>query len=41
MIGVYVNFFAVVVGGIVGTLIRGGIPEKYKSAITFRIDSGQ
>lgn len=33
MIGVYVNFFAVVVGGIIGTLIRGGIPEKYKNAI--------
>lgn len=26
MIGVYVNFAAVVIGGLVGTLIRGGIP---------------
>ena len=34
MIGVYVNFFAVVIGGIVGTVIRGGIPEKYKNAIS-------
>ena len=34
MIGVYVNFFAVVIGGIIGTLIRGGLPERFKTAIT-------
>ena len=34
MIGVYVNFAAVVIGGLVGTLIRGGIPERFKTAIT-------
>lgn len=34
MIGVYVNFFAVVIGGLVGTFIRNGIPEKFKDAIS-------
>lgn len=34
MIGVYVNFFAIVIGGLVGTFIRNGIPEKFKSAIS-------
>lgn len=34
MIGVYVNFFAVVIGGIIGTMIRGGLPDRFKTAIT-------
>lgn len=34
MIGVYVNFFAVILGGIAGTFIRNGIPEKMKQAIS-------
>lgn len=34
MIGVYANFFAVVIGGLIGTLIRGGIPERLKSSIS-------
>ncbi|MBQ3080548.1 MAG: DUF554 domain-containing protein [Clostridia bacterium] len=34
MIGVYVNFFAVVLGGLVGTFIRNGVPEKLKNAIS-------
>lgn len=34
MIGVYVNFFAVILGGFIGTLMRKGMPEKFKTAIT-------
>lgn len=33
MLGVSINFFAVVAGGIVGTLLKGGIPEKYRTLI--------
>ena len=33
MLGVWVNFACVVVGGILGTLLRGGIPRKYQLAI--------
>ena len=33
MVGVLVNFATVMVGGTVGTLLKGGIPEKYRSLI--------
>ncbi|MGI6239514.1 MAG: DUF554 domain-containing protein [Christensenellales bacterium] len=33
MLGVAVNFFAVVLGGMVGTALRGGIPERYRALI--------
>lgn len=33
MIGVIVNFITVTLGGTIGTLLKGGIPEKYSSAI--------
>lgn len=33
MLGVIVNFATVVAGGIVGTLLKGGIPEKYRTLI--------
>ena len=33
MLGVWVNSIAVILGGLVGTWLRGGIPEKYKSSI--------
>lgn len=33
MLGVIVNFAAVVAGGILGSLLRGGIPEKYRTLI--------
>lgn len=33
MIGVWVNFATVVVGGLIGTLLRGGIQEKYRKTI--------
>ncbi len=33
MLGVSVNFFAVIAGGILGTLLRGGIPERYRVLI--------
>lgn len=33
MLGVAVNFAAVAVGGLIGTLLRGGIPEKYRTLI--------
>ena len=33
MLGVWVNFATVVIGGIVGTLLRGGIKEKYRRTI--------
>jgi uncharacterized membrane protein YqgA involved in biofilm formation len=33
MLGVTVNFCAVIGGGILGTLLRGGIPEKYRVLI--------
>ncbi len=34
MIGVLVNFLTVVVGGLIGTLIRGGLNDRFKTAIT-------
>ncbi len=33
MLGVTVNFCAVIAGGILGTLLRGGIPERYRALI--------
>lgn len=33
MLGVLVNFGAVALGGILGTLLRGGVPEKYRALI--------
>ena len=33
MLGVAVNFVTVIVGGILGTLLKGGIPEKYRTLI--------
>jgi len=33
MLGVWANFFAVIVGGLLGTLLRGGIKEKYSKTI--------
>jgi len=33
MLGVVVNFFTVIAGGTVGTLLKGGIPEKYRNII--------
>ncbi len=33
MLGVWVNFATVVVGGILGTLLRGGIKEKYSKTV--------
>lgn len=33
MLGVWVNFATVVLGGLVGTLLRGGIKEKYRQTI--------
>lgn len=33
MLGVWVNSLAVIAGGLVGTWLRGGIPEKYRSSI--------
>lgn len=33
MLGVWFNFATVIVGGIVGTLLRGGIKEKYSKTI--------
>jgi uncharacterized membrane protein YqgA involved in biofilm formation len=33
MLGVTVNFFAVLLGGTVGTLLRGGIPERFRTLI--------
>ena len=33
MLGVIVNFATVVAGGTVGTLLKGGIPEKYRTLI--------
>jgi len=33
MLGVWLNFATVVVGGIVGTFLRGGIKEKYSKTI--------
>lgn len=33
MIGVLVNFIGVIVGGVIGTLLKGGIPEKYRVTI--------
>jgi len=33
MLGVWVNFATVVVGGIIGTLLRGGIKDKYRKTI--------
>lgn len=33
MLGVWVNSLAVIAGGLAGTWLRGGIPEKYKYSI--------
>lgn len=33
MLGVWVNFAAVFVGGLLGTLLKGGIPEKFRNTI--------
>lgn len=33
MLGVWVNFATVIVGGLLGTLLRGGIKEKYSKTI--------
>lgn len=33
MIGVWVNFAVVVIGGLIGCLLRGGIREKYQNTI--------
>jgi len=33
MIGVWVNFAVVVIGGLIGCLLRGGIPEKFQKTI--------
>ncbi len=33
MLGVWANFFAVIAGGLLGTLLRGGIKEKYSQTI--------
>lgn len=33
MLGVWVNFATVIIGGLVGTLLRGGIKEKYSKTI--------
>lgn len=33
MLGVWVNSIAVIIGGLVGTWLRGGIPEKYRNSI--------
>jgi len=33
MLGVWVNSIAVIVGGLAGTWLRGGIPEKYRNSI--------
>ena len=33
MLGVWANFFAVIAGGLLGTLLKGGIKEKYSQTI--------
>lgn len=33
MLGVWVNFATVVIGGVIGTLLRGGIQEKYRNTV--------
>lgn len=33
MLGVWVNFATVAVGGLIGTLLRGGIPERFRRTI--------
>lgn len=33
MLGVWANFFAVIAGGLLGTLLRGGIKEKYSKTV--------
>lgn len=33
MLGVWVNSIAVILGGLVGTWLRGGIPDKYRNSI--------
>ena len=35
MLGVWVNFAAVVVGGLIGCLLKGGIKEKYRQTINY------
>ena len=33
MLGVWVNFFAVLIGGMIGALVRGGIPQKFRTTL--------
>jgi len=33
MLGVWANFFAVIAGGLLGTMLKGGIKEKYSQTI--------
>ena len=33
MIGVWINCTTIVIGGILGTLLRGGIQERYRKTI--------
>lgn len=33
MLGIFVNFGAVIVGGLLGTFLRGGIPERFRTLI--------
>ncbi|MBQ2957889.1 MAG: DUF554 domain-containing protein [Clostridia bacterium] len=37
MLGVWVNSIAVVLGGLVGTWLRGGIPDKYRNSINMSL----
>ena len=37
MLGVWVNFAAVVVGGLIGCLLKGGIKEKYRQTINLSL----
>ena len=37
MLGVWVNAATVIVGGLIGSLLRGGIPEKYKSTVSYAL----
>ena len=34
MIGVWVNVLTVLVGGLIGTFLRGGIPDRFRNTIT-------
>lgn len=37
MLGVWINSIAVVLGGLAGTWLRGGIPDKYKHSINMSL----